>query len=442
MLNTRSIYSFFIFTLLIVNVGYAQERVEVVGRIVEAQANEPVPFATVALRDRESDLPIAGVVTELDGTFRIITEASDFYLAISFLGFTDKQITNLNRIGNKIDVGTVSLEENQQILDEVVVMGEKSKMEFQIDKRVFNIGEDISSTGMGALEVLNRVPSVTVNIEGEVSLRGSTGVQILIDGKPSILADEQSNALGSITADMIEKVEVITNPSAKYDAEGTSGILNIVLKKEEKKGLNGSVSLNTGVPDNHSVGISLNRRTEKFNLFTQLGAGYRSLPRESENINRNLVDGTVIESNGTAYRNETFYNIILGTDYFINKNNVITLSGNFAYEVEEQPSAFNFQLFNDSNELVSRWNRKEVTDATNPKWSYELQYKKDFENHKEHDLIFSALGQFFGKDQSSSFDNTFFEGEESLSDQETSTNFSQADYTFKIDYTNPVTDRI
>ena len=126
--------------------------------------------------------------------------------------------------------------ENQKVLDEVVVTGEKSKMEFQIDKRVFNIGEDISSTGMGALEVLNRVPSVTVNIEGEVSLRGSTGVQILIDGKPSILADDQSNALGSITADMIEKVEVITNPSAKYDAEGTSGILNIVLKKEEKRG--------------------------------------------------------------------------------------------------------------------------------------------------------------------------------------------------------------
>ncbi|MEM0941839.1 MAG: outer membrane beta-barrel family protein [Bacteroidota bacterium] len=442
MVNTRSVYFFFIFTLLIANVASAQERVEVVGRIVQAQTNEPVPFATVALRDRESDLPIAGMVTELDGTFRIITEVSDFYLAISFLGFTDKQMNNLNRIGNKIDVGTVSLEENQQILDEVVVMGEKSKMEFQIDKRVFNIGEDISSTGMGALEVLNRVPSVTVNIEGEVSLRGSTGVQILIDGKPSILADEQSNALGSITADMIEKVEVITNPSAKYDAEGTSGILNIVLKKEEKKGLNGSISLNTGVPDNHSVGISLNRRTEKFNLFTQLGAGYRSLPRESENINRNLIDGTVIENNGTAYRNETFYNIILGTDYFINKNNVITLSGNFAYEVEEQPSAFNFQLFNDSNELISRWMRKEVTDATNPKWSYELQYKKDFEDHKEHDLMFSVLGQFFGKDQSSSFDNTFFEGEESLSDQETSTNFSQADYTFKIDYTNPVTDRV
>ncbi|MEM8567808.1 MAG: outer membrane beta-barrel family protein [Bacteroidota bacterium] len=440
--NFRLSNLIFIFTFMIVGAVNAQNEVEVVGRVIEAHTNTPVSFATVALRDIDSDLPIAGVVTEMDGTFKINTTASDFYLTVSFLGFADEQIRNLTRAGDKIDVGTVMLKENQQLLDEVVVTGEKSKMEFQIDKRVFNIGEDISSTGMGALEVLNRVPSVTVNIEGDVSLRGSTGVQILIDGKPSILADDQSNALGSITADMIEKVEVITNPSAKYDAEGTSGILNIVLKKEEKKGLNGSVSLNTGVPDNHSIGISLNRRTEKFNLFTQLGAGYRSLPRESENINRNLIDGTRIENDGTAYRNEAFYNVILGADYFLNQNNVITLSGNFAYEVEDQPSETNFRLFDESNQLVSRWNRKEITDATNPKWSYELQYKKDFKDHKEHDLIFSALGRFFGKDQSSSFDNTFFEGVDNLSDQETRTNFSQADYTFKLDYTNPITDKL
>ncbi|MEM9855852.1 MAG: TonB-dependent receptor [Bacteroidota bacterium] len=423
-------------------IAKAQSQIEVVGSVIEANTKKPVSFATVALIDNDSNLPITGVVTEVDGTFKINTVATNFFLTVSFLGFSDAKVTDLILKDKRIDVGTVILKENQKVLDEVVVTGEKSKMEFQIDKRVFNIGEDISSTGMGALEVLNRVPSVTVNIEGEVSLRGSTGVQILIDGKPSILADDQSNALGSITADMIEKVEVITNPSAKYDAEGTSGILNIVLKKEEKKGLNGSLSLNTGVPDNHSLGISLNRRTEKFNLFTQLGAGYRSLPRESENINRNLIDGTRIENEGIAYRNEAFYNVILGADYFLNQNNVITLSGNFAYEVEDQPSETNFRLFDGSDALVSRWNRNEVTDATNPKWSYELQYKKDFKNHKEHDLIFSALGRFFGKDQSSVFDNTFFEGVDNLPDQETRTNFSQADYTFKMDYTNPITDKV
>ena len=141
--------------------------------------------------------------------------------------------------------------------------GERSRTEFKLDKRVFNVGQDLTSTGASALEVLNNVPSVNVSIEGQISLRGSAGVQILVDGKPSVLADQQSNALGTITADMIESIEVITNPSAKYDAEGTSGILNIILKKEEKRGLNGSVSVNTGVPDNHSIGISLKQKNRK-----------------------------------------------------------------------------------------------------------------------------------------------------------------------------------
>lgn len=419
----------------------AQNKLQIFGTVREAPGNEPVPFATVALRDKTTDTPVAGMTTSMDGTFNISTTASNFYIEVSLVGFVTQRIDDFTVVNGSVDLGTILLEEDSKVLDEVVVTGEKSRTEFQIDKRVFNVGNDISSTGMGALEVLNRVPSVTVSIEGEVSLRGSTGVQILVDGKPSILADDQSNALGSITADMIEKIEVITNPSAKYDAEGTSGILNIVLKKEEKKGINGSVSVNTGTPDNHSVGVSLNRRTEKFNLFTQLGAGYRSLPQDSENINQDLTNNTILENDGTAYRNETFYNIILGTDYHINKHNVLTLSGNFAYEIEDQPSETNFRLFDASGDLTSRWNRTEVTEATNPKWQYELQYKKDFEDHKDHDLIFSALGRFFGKDQNSGFDNVFIEGEESLPDQETRTKFQQADYTFKLDYTDPISEK-
>ena len=174
--------------------------------------------------------------------------------------------------GSTADLGTIYLGSDSQALDEVLITADKSTTEFKLDKRVFNVGADLSSTGAGALEVLNNVPSVNVSIEGEVSLRGSTGVQILINGKPSILSDDASNALGTITAEMIDKIEVITNPSAKYEAEGTAGILNIILKKNEKKGVNGSISVNAGIPANHSIGVSLNRRTEKFNLFTQLGA--------------------------------------------------------------------------------------------------------------------------------------------------------------------------
>ncbi|MGI9544828.1 MAG: outer membrane beta-barrel family protein, partial [Cyclobacteriaceae bacterium] len=198
-----------------------------------------------------------------------------------------------------------------------------------------------------------------------------------------------------------------------------------------------------GIPDNHSAGISLNRRTEKFNLFTQLGVGYRSLPRDSETINIDRLNNTTVNSNGTEYRNETFYNIILGTDYFINPKNVITLSGNFAYEVEDQPSKYFFNFLDDSNTLVSEWNRSEVTEATNPKYQYDLQYSREFEDNEEHILLFSALGRFFGKDQSSEFLNTTTLGSTVFPlQQQTETNFQQADYTFKLDYTKPFSDKV
>ncbi|MEP2512569.1 MAG: outer membrane beta-barrel family protein [Reichenbachiella sp.] len=418
-----------------------QTPTEISGIVLESGGKQPIPFATVVLRDTQSKSPITSATTAQDGRFKLITDAPNFYLEISFLGFITQRLDNLSGTKGKIELGTVYLAEDSKVLNEVVVAGQKSTTEFKVDKRVFNVGNDLSSTGMGALELLNHVPSVNVNIEGEVSLRGSTGVQILIDGKPSILADEQSNALGTITADMIEKVEVITNPSAKYDAEGTSGILNIVLKKEEKKGMNGSISVNTGIPDNHSIGISLNRRTQKFNLFTQLGVGYRSLPRYSENSNRDLTNNTTVYSEGDAYRNETFYNIILGADYHINELNVLTLSGNFAYEVEDQPSETYFDYLDASNTITSQWQREENTEATNPKWQYELQYKKDFEDHKDHQLLFSALGRFFGKDQSSDFINTTTLGSVQYSDQLTRTKFQQADYTFKLDYVDPITEQ-
>ncbi|MEM6831508.1 MAG: carboxypeptidase-like regulatory domain-containing protein, partial [Bacteroidota bacterium] len=186
-----------IYTLLLVLVAgalHAQKKVQVVGKVVEEKSSEGIPFATIAVRDLESDRPITGVTTDVDGKFSLsFASSADFYVEVSFLGFTTKRIDEVTVKYGVVDVGTVSLSEDTQLLDEVVVEGEKSRTEFQIDKRVFNVGNDISSQGMGALEVLDRVPSVTVNIEGEVSLRGSAGVQILIDGKPSILADDQSN---------------------------------------------------------------------------------------------------------------------------------------------------------------------------------------------------------------------------------------------------------
>lgn len=436
----RTLFYFLLFGCLVLkfNTVHAQkEPIKIIGKVLEESGMRPIEFATVLVADKENGTPITGTTTGEDGSFVLETDAVNFYLEISFIGFAKRTFENPSPINGVIDLGAISLAEDSQQLDEVVVAGEISQTEFRLDKRVFNVGKDLSSTGASALEVLNNVPSVNVNIEGQVSLRGSQGVQMLINGKPSVIANEQGNALGTLTADMIDRIEVITNPSAKYNAEGTSGIINIVLKKEEREGLNGAVTLNTGAPNNHSLGLSLNRRTEKFNLFSQLGAGRRTFPNTNETENRNLVDDTVISSLGDNEKNETFLNVILGTDYHINDYNVLTLSGHFAYEWEKETSDTDFNFFDGNKDRTDSYHRRELTTATNPKYQYELQYKKDFEGNADQSLLLSATGNLFAKDQTSDYENTVTLGSEVDRKQRTRTDFKEAEYTFKADYVHP-----
>ena len=430
-----------ILLMLLSTVGHTQEKNRIfTGKVVEMSSGQPVAYATVLVANSATQQAITGTTTLEDGTFSLETNADNYYIEISFIGFEKKILQAPSSDGGTTDLGTIEISEDAQQLEEVVVEGEVSQTVFKLDKRVFNVGKDLSSTGASALEVLNNVPSVNINIEGQISLRGSQGVQVLINGKPSILTSDENNALGTITADMIDKVEVITNPSAKYDAEGTSGIINIIIKKEEERGLNGSVSVNTGAPNNHSIGVSLNRRTEKLNLFSQLGAGYRELPNEITVRNTDLTTGNTILSTGDEFRNEAFYNYILGADYYISPTSVITLSGNVALEVEDQPSATSFAALDGTGNITSEWERTEVTDARNPKFQYELQYKKDFEDDEDHDLLFSALGNFFGKDQSSDFIDNTLSGENRDAEQFTRTDFKESIFTFKLDYTKPFSD--
>lgn len=423
-------------------IAQQSEGILITGKVIEQQSQQPLEFATVKVAHIQTKAIIKVAITDEEGRFEIRVDSNNFSVEVSFIGFEDKVVDLPSDIKSKLDLGTIALSTDSKTFEDIVVVGEKSQMEFKLDKKVFNVGKDLSSAGGSALDVLNNVPSVNVDIEGEISLRGATGVQVLINGKPSVLASDGSNALGTITADMIDKIEVVTNPSAKYDAEGTAGIINIVLKKEERKGLNGAVSLNTGYPHNHSVGFSLNRRTEKFNLFSQAGAGYRSLPRISDNINEDKTNGRTILSDGLEYRNELFFNALLGADYHINKRNVITLSGNFAYEIESQPSRTNFTELNSDNDIVSEWYRTETTAANNPKGQYELAYKGEFKDNKEHTLQISTMGNFFGKVQSSEFQNTTTFGSRSDELQNTNTTFSEAKYTFQVDYVKPFSERI
>jgi len=233
-----------------------QELIKISGKVTDASSGAPLEYATVSAYSRSDDSLLTGVVTDGEGNFGLEVQQREFYLKVSYLGYLELTFKEFEITANALNVGVLKVQPNHQMLDELVVTGEKSVTTFQLDKRVFNVGKDLGSAGGNAFDVLTNVPSVDVNIEGEVSLRGNTNVQILINGKPSVITS--GNALGTISADMIEKVEVITNPSAKYDSEGTTGIINIVLKKGDMKGLNGSITANTGLPNNHSFGLSLN----------------------------------------------------------------------------------------------------------------------------------------------------------------------------------------
>ena len=408
------------------------------GRVVEG-GGSVVEFATVRVVDPGTGDMVGGTTTDAEGNFALRAPRPGMNLEVTFLGFAPTLLEDVRQA----DLGTITLRADGETLDEVLVTGERSTTEFKLDKRVFNVGKDLSSSGASALEVLNNVPSVTVSIEGRVNLRGSGGVQIMIDGKPSVLTSDNGNALGTITADMIESIEVITNPSAKYEAEGTAGIINIVLKKEEQRGLNGSVTVNSGTPNNHIVGVSLNRRTDHFNLFAQAGAGYRTFPEVNRAVNRDLNSGTSILSDGVADKNEEFYNLILGTDYHINDRNVLSLTGHLGYEIETEHAATDFQVVGGSGVRTDAWRRSELTEAINPKWQYELNYKREFDaEDKDHVLIVSALGNSFTKDQSSEFTTNTSEGEALFGDQRTTTDFGETEYTFKADYTRPVSEAV
>lgn len=403
------------------------------GKVLESTNRTPVEYATIILKDRDDKL-ISGTSASETGGFEVSASQTPFLIEISFIGFVSKKIDDFREVNGQIDLGEILLGQDARTLDEIKVRGERSQTEFHLDKRVFNVGQDLASTGASALEVLNNVPSVTVNIQGQISLRGSQGVRILINGKPSVLATEGGNALGSITAEMIEKIEVITNPSAKYDAEGTSGIINIVLKKEEKNGVNGSVTINAGIPNNHSVGLSINRRTQKLNLFSQAGVGYRTFPTKFRSINES--GDSKVETSGSNRKNEQFYNLILGADYHLNKLNMLSVSGHYGFEKETENADSDFLLSN-AGTVESGWSRNESTWADNPKWQYDVQYQKSFEDDEKHKLLVSATGNFFGKNQFSDFTHKLTKGTASLSDQKAHTDFKEAEYVFKADYTKP-----
>ncbi len=219
-----------------------------------------------------------GGVTDLQGAYEFNIQPGTYQVRWDYITFKSIVRENVVITTDK-DFGTIAMVVDVAQLDAAVVIAEKTTVDIRLDKKIYNIGQDLTVRGGSASDVLNNVPSVSVDVEGNVALRGNDNVTILIDGRPSALVGfNGAEALRQIPADAIEKIEVITSPSARYDAEGTAGILNIILRKEKLVGFNGSLQLDLGYNPQVGLALNANYRTDKWNFFTNTGFRYRERP--------------------------------------------------------------------------------------------------------------------------------------------------------------------
>ena len=264
---------------------FAQVSGTIRGTIIEDETGDPLPFVTIALTPEGSNAPTAGCSTGEDGSFRLSNiKAGKYTLTASFVGYLDdSRKVSITTDKNNMNIGTIRLKSDRKLLKEVVVTEQRSQMSFEIDKRVFTVDQNIATTGGSASDVLADIPSVEVDNEGTVSLRGSESVTVWINGKASgLTSDNQGDILQQMPAGSIEKIEVITNPSAKHSPEGTAGIINIILKRDRKAGYYGSVQGGMDSRLGYNAGGNINYSSGKVDAYA--GINYRNMRFENEGI--------------------------------------------------------------------------------------------------------------------------------------------------------------
>ena len=328
-------------------------QISITGNIIDSNTKEPLEYATVVLNNLETK-QLSGGITDEKGNFTIKIIPGTYDISFEFISFKTIKISK-KIINSSLNFGTIKLSEDSDKLDEIVIIAEKSTVEIRLDKRIYNVGKDMTVKGGSASDVLDNVPSVDVDVEGNVSLRGNENVRILIDGKPSALVGlSGSDALRQLPANAIERVEVVTSPSARYDAEGTAGILNIILRKGVATGLNGSLNTTIGDPTQYRIASNINFRTKKINFFTNLGYRNSSGPGnfltnlstfENESVNSLRIEDRDFE------RNRNGYNINLGLEYFLSNESSIT--GTYFYRDSDNKnlSTNTIQVFDANNIL-------------------------------------------------------------------------------------------
>jgi len=422
------------------------QNAEITGTVIDNESS-PLINATVAVYEKGApDTPISGTVTNVDGNFTLMVDPDDYLLRVSFLSFQDLEQEVQLEEGQVLDIGTVQMKPTQSELGEVEVQGQRSYMEMNFDSRSFNVGEDVTSLGGSALDVLDNVPSITTDFEGNVSLRGNQGVQILINGRPSNLVRNGTDALSSIPAGLIEEVKIITNPSARYSANGTGGIIDIILVDDAELGLNGSVRLNTGIPQDNSIGVNLNYQRKSINWFMNTQFEYEQDPRSSRTFQSFSRDTTFAYRESSDWdEQEVEGSLDLGADIFLPGDQILTVEGRLNLEAGDEDRNVNYTDYDPLNNEIYRsvnnsWpiiaeSVRDVNDEQDESdYEARIQYEKIFGGNDDHILTADADFEWGIEEERSLLEQRIISGVGEGEQQRTFGNEDYRDFRMDVDY--------
>jgi outer membrane receptor protein involved in Fe transport len=410
------------------------------GTVMDEAQNKPVEFATVALINPQTEKPITGTTTDEQGKFTINNVQTGIYrIIISFLGYDNKTISTVtvSKTGVVTALGVVSLRANSQTLNEVVVTGEKALIEDKDDRLVYNADKDLTNTGGTALDVLKKVPLLTVDPDGTVQLKGSSSIKVLINNKPSsIMARSISEALQMIPAELIKSVEVITAPSAKYDSEGTAGIINIITKNQ-LQGLTGGITSSVGSRRNN-LGGNFNLKRNKLSITAYGGTNWSNYYGNSATVRQNLRDGNVFsiitQSNTFKNRGNSQFGSF-SIDYDLDSTNRIGVDANFG---KDSRNTFSTRDTRQSIDTVLAFRRYNDSQNRNNSMDVNFNYTKTFKRSPDQEYTF--LAQYNQNDNQSAYKLNQFPlpVEDIVTYRERNENQNQqSELTLQTDYAHP-----
>ena len=417
-------------------------KLNLTGIVLDQETQQTLEYATISLKNTKKPDRLQGGITGFDGKFVVDVFPGTYDISIEYIGFDSFTITGV-LIKSNMDLGTIGLTIGNTALEGVEVMAEKTEVEIRLDKRIYNVGKDLTVRGGSVADVLDNVPSVTVDIEGNVALRGNDNVRILINGKPSgLVGISGPQGLQQLPAESIEKVEVVTSPSARYGAEGTAGILNIILKKQELLGFNGNFVANAGqthtniIPSAYGGSANVNLRKNKFNIFStnsyskSLSIG--NVFNENEYFNDENPSTFLEESRSPERENFSFFSS-LGVEYYIKEKTSLILSGFIRDRSGDDYTKNTLKRFDENKVLIDQSQlielEKDKDDARQISLNFDSEI--DEEGHK-----FTAVFQYEEnkEDEKAEIDNSFKNRDEIVNQLESEKRILlQADYVLPLD---------